>query len=317
MKNRLFWLDGLKGLAVLSGLFLYFSQILIKDFNPINIKTSQSWFVDVLNNFDLYTQMGLILISGLSLTQISAPPLRWWGKKFSVLVLLSTVLYATGQDHRSIFWQVLQSLWFYFPLLYLFHQHKSWGIKIILAALLVAIYTLSLPLWDSFVNFPYLGPIFFGGMNQQVSFNIFSGLPMVALSGLLIPTIFNQGEINHRNLNFSLLGLSIGLVMIHILYKYILTIPFTEGYPPNILQFFSGALTILVLLKIILHLPPLFAPICQVGRWSLINYWGGWFVGSLIFEWNSVGVYSFSAISGSIFLLILLVLIIVLAPKKT
>src|SRR5690606_9610329 len=150
---------------VLSGLFLYFSQILIKDFNPTNINMMESPFVNFVYNFELYAKMGLILISAFSLTQIQSPSRKWWGHKFLILVVLSTILYATGQDHRSVFWQIIQSLWFYFPILFLFHQYQFWFIKITLAVLLILIYYLSLPFWNNFATIPYLGPILFGGMN--------------------------------------------------------------------------------------------------------------------------------------------------------
>lgn len=308
--KRLEWLDQLKGLAVITSLFLYFSTLLMKDFNPAHINSmANALGFNFINNLEIFTQMGLILISAFSFSFIIKKSTKWFGKKFISLVIISTLLIATGQDHRSLFWQMLQSLWFYFPLLYLINQQSSLAYKGLIWVVLMILYHSSLPLWgDLAQSWSYLGAILFGGITHQVSFNIMSGIPMVVLSTILTHFLVVDKTLITKRIAPAMGILGSILIIGFLLNKYILTSAVIFRYPPYYFEFLSGALAVLGSILIINKFSLNYLTL--IGRRGLMIYWGIWLYGSFFIEWNSWGLYSFNLISSSAIIFIALGLII-------
>jgi hypothetical protein len=302
MTQRVSWLDQIKGLGLIIGLLVYFVPLLTIDFKPQN-QNPNIFNINLIKNIELFTHMGLIFISALSFKFFDYKNIQWFGKKFINLVLLSTFLYAVGQDYRSIFWQTIQCLWFYFPLFYILNQQKHLGVKAVLWSLILLIYYISLPLWSSLSD-SLLGSIFFGFKQHQVSFNIFMGLPMVVLSSILSDLIIKDKKID-TSLSFKVLvGLISLMIVKYFIIKYFIISKNIYGYPPHINEFLSGA--IVVLLGIVFSLKFPLNNLINFGKNGLVNYWTLWLFGSLIFEWNQIGMYKFPLfISFSLILLIL------------
>jgi hypothetical protein len=306
MKQRIMWLDQLKALAVGVGILLYLLPMMLQDFNPQG--QYQTLAVDLVRGLRFYLPLGLVLISGFSLYFHKIFSSKWWITKFTSLVLVSSWLYAIGQDQSHYYSMMIPCLFFYYPLWW--YLKKKMGVEKFLLNLLLALsYFIGLKLSPQLLA----TPMDWASLNdaaawQLIWFNLLSGLPMVILGSYLIPWIMNK-DLASQRLNQAILALGLLVVIDALLYHFVFTFPVTSGYPPMLRQTWAGALAVLLGIKALVIINPISQLnfLTTLGRHSLLHYWTLWLLGTLVVSWNGLGKYEFNLISATGIILLIFV----------